>query len=736
MARLNARLAALLAILLLAACSRGAPGVDTTQIGAGDDWDNPSGDWSESRFSRLEDITPGNVGQLGLAWEYDLGTNRVQEATPVVAGGVMYASGNLGRVYALDAATGKELWTFTPEVDMQANRYACCDQANRGLALAQGKVFVGALDGWLYALDAKTGRLVWKTNTIADGRRSHTITGAPEIAGDVVVIGNGGADYDGRGYVTAYRINDGSQAWRFWIVPHDPKLGPQESPELEAAVKTWDANSRWDIGGGGHAWDAITYDPLLDQLIIGTGNGGPYPWKTRSPAGGDNLYLDSLVALDPRTGAMKWYFQETPRDSWDLTAVQPMVLAELEVDGKPRPVIIHAPKNGFMFVIDRATGKPLAANAIVRTSWASGWDLQTGRPKLTPEYSEYSQSPKIVFPASPGARNWFPAAWDPARKLYFGNVLDMGNLMFVPPGLGLGFTHRAQAPNPGAALLFTPDLAGLLDGFPPEMQDRVKALPQWQWVKDKPWSNQLRAIDPLTGKTRWAVDMEGWQDRSGVMATASGLLFTGTVGGQMQARSSDTGKLLWSMDTGSAIMAAPMTYRVGGVQYVAVQTGFGGGGWPFVPGYSASYRYGNANRILVFRLGGGKVPIPPELPPLEVAPLPPAQAPGVTPETIARGQQLFMASCAMCHANLPRSPAPDLRRISPEVHAQFDEIVLRGLLLPGGMPRWDDLLSEDDVHAIHAYLIALQGQTRASELKLQAAGKPLDARSATILSTY
>lgn len=736
MARLTAFFAALLPAALLAACS-GQPGqVDTSVVGAGDNWDNPSGDWSESRFSRLEDITPKNVRKLGLAWEYDLGTNRVQEATPVVVDGVMYASGNLGRVYALDAATGRQLWTFTPEVDMQANRYACCDQANRGLALAQGKVFVGALDGWLYALDAKTGRLVWKANTIADGKRSHTITGAPEVAGNMVVIGNGGADYDGRGYVTAYRINDGSQAWRFWIVPHDPKKGPQESPALDAALKTWDPNSRWDIGGGGHAWDAITYDPVLDQLIVGTGNGGPYSAKVRSPAGGDNLYLDSLVSLDPKTGKMNWYFQETPQDSWDLTAVQPMVLSEMEVDGKMHHVIIHAPKNGFMFVVDRETGKPLAANAIVRTSWASGWDLKTGRPVMTPEYSEYSQSPKIVFPASPGARNWFPPAWDPDRKLYFANVLDMGNLMFTTPAQGPGFKHRPKALNTGAALLFTADLPVLIDTFPPEMQEQIKALPQWKWVKQRPWKNQLRAMDPLTGKTKWAVDLEGWQDRSGVLATKSGLIFTGTVGGKMEARSSDSGKLLWSMPTGSAIMAAPMTYRVDGVQYVAVQTGFGGGGWPFVPGYSASYKYGNENRILVFRLGGGKVPIPAELPPLEVAPEPPAQAADVTPETIAKGQALFLSSCAICHANLPRSPAPDLRRLPPEVHAQFDEIVLRGLLLPGGMPRWDDLLSEDDVHAIHAYLIDLQGQTRAAELKLQAEGKPLDRRSATILSNY
>lgn len=724
------------AALLLAACSSGAPDIDMSVVGAGDDWDNPSGDWSESRFSRLTDINAENVGELGFAWEYDLGTNRVQESTPVVVDGVMYASGNLGRVYALDAATGEELWTFTPEVNMQANRYACCDQANRGLALADGKVIVGALDGWLYALDAKSGDMVWKANTIVDTKRSYTITGAPEVAGDIVVIGNGGADYDGRGYVSAYNISDGSEAWRFYVVPHDPKEGPQETPELEAALKTWDPNSRWDIGGGGHAWDAITYDPLTDYVIVGTGNGGPYPAKTRSPSGGDNLYLDSLVALDRKTGEMKWYFQETPQDSWDLTAVQPMVLTELDVKGETRPVIVHAPKNGFLFVVDRETGKPLAANAIVRTSWASGWDLDTGKPIMTPEFSEYSKEPKIVFPASPGARNWFPAAYDPDRQLYVGNVLDMGNLMFITPAQGPDFEHRPQALNTGSALLFTADLQMLVGIFPPPMQEQIKALPQWKWVEEQPYKNQLRAMDPLTGETKWAVDMEGWQDRSGVMVTKAGLTFHGTVGGSFNARDSETGKLLWSVPTGSAIMGAPMTYRVDGVQYVAVQTGFGGGGWPFVPGYSASYKYGNANRILVFKLGGGKVPIPAELPPLEVAPEPPAQAPGVTPETIAQGEALFLSSCAICHANLPRSPAPDLRRMSAPTHDVFDQIVLEGLYLPNGMPRWDDLLSKKDAAAIHAYLIDLQAKTRAKELELQRQGKPLDQRSATILSNY
>jgi quinohemoprotein ethanol dehydrogenase len=731
---LNMRLrgAILIAALLVTGAASGPGG--SLAGGAGDDWPVTGGSGANDHFSTLTDIGKSNVGKLGFAWSYDLGSNRVQEATPVVIDGVMYTSGNLGRVYALDAATGRPLWIFEPEVDMQANRSACCDQGNRGVAVRDGKVMVGALDGWLYALDAKTGKVAWKVDTIADHGRGYTITGAPTVAGGLVVIGNAGAEYDTRGYVTAYRVADGSQAWRFYTVPHDPKT-PQESPALEKAVATWDRNSRWDIGGGGTVWDAINYDPEFDTVLIGVGNGGPYSIEQRSPKGGDNLYLSSIVALDRKTGAMKWHYQETQRDQWDYTATQPMVLSHLMVDGKRRPVVIHAPKNGFLFVIDRETGKPLRINPLVRTSWTSGYDMATGRAKLTPETSDYDSGPKIIFPGSPGARNWYPPAFDASRGLYFASVLDMGNLMFNQPSDG-PVPHRPKALNIHSALIFTPDLEAALPTLPPVVQAEVKKLPQWQWVKDKPYTSEIRAIDPLTGKARWTASMEGWQDRPGVMATASGLVFHGNIGGQFVVRDADTGAVLKRIDTGSSIMAAPMTYKVGGVQYVAVATGFGGGGWSYVPSYSAAYKFGNANRLLVFRIGGGAVPKPKPLPPLEVAAAPPPQLPGATPAMIAKGQGLFFSNCAICHSNQLRSTAPDLRRLSPDTHAAFKQIVLEGALVPAGMPRWDDLLSEKDADAIHAYLIGEQGTTRARELKLKAAGKPLDAPSLAIMSNY
>ncbi len=720
------------ALLLLTACARTPPGTGTHA--PGDDWPTPGGDADKSHHSPLTDMTPQNVGTLGLAWAADLGTNRVLEATPVVIDGVLYTSGVAGRAYAFDAASGRALWRFEPPVDMQVNRTVCCDMANRGVAVARGKVFVSALDGWLYALDAKSGQVVWKSDAVVDRNRGYSSTGAPEVAGDVVVIGNGGAEYDVRGYVSAFDVDSGKFRWRFWVVPRDPKLGPQDQPDLEHALKTWDPDSRWDIGGGGAPWDAINYDAETGLVVVGTGNGGPYHWRKRSPRGGDQLYLGSLVALDVRTGRLRWYYQETPSDSWDFTSTQPMIFTHLNIDGEQRPVIIHAPKNGFMYILDRRDGKLLRANPLVRVNWATSVDLKSGHPLMNPEGADYGLGPKIVFPATPGARNWHPASFDAASGLYYAPVLDMGNLMFMTPGQK---PYARKVLNNDAALIFGPDIEAALPTLPPPMQRAVRALPEFAETKRLPFVSELRAIDPLTGQTRWATPMKGWQDRGGVLTTASGLLFQGSIDGNLRVYDARNGRLLKSLDTGSSILAAPMTYRVNGVQYVAVMAAWGGGGFPYVPRYSAAYRRGNSGRLLVFRLGGAAVPLPPELPALEVAPAPPPQARGVTGATLAQGRALFFNSgCAMCHANQHRSITPDLRRMQPGTHAAFRSIVLEGVLVPNGMPRWDDRLSAADTDAIHAYLIDLQAQTRTAELAKQKAGVALDAPSLAILSNY
>ena len=717
------------ALLTLAACTHSA----ADQQPAADHWTNPGGDAGKTRHSTLGDINPGTVGRLGLAWMAELGTNRGLEATPVEVGGVLYTSGVAGRAYAFDAATGKPLWAFEPQVDMQVTRTVCCDMVNRGVAVADGKVFVTALDAVMYALDAKTGKVVWQADTKEDKTRGINSTGAPEIAGDVVMIGNGGADDDVRGYVSAYDIRTGALRWRFHVVPHDPRLGPQDNPDMDAALKTWDPNSRWDIGGGGAPWDGLTYDAETGLVLVGTGNGEPYSHTARSPHRGDNLYLSSIVALDPKTGRVKWHYQESPGDQWDYDATAPMVLTHLKVDGADRGVILHAPKNGFLYVLDRKTGQLLRANPLVRMNWAKGVDRKTGKPILTPATSDLSSGPQIIFPGTPGARNWFPASYDPTTGLYIGSVLDMGNLMFVTPGPK---PYRPKGLNTGAALIFTTNLADAMPTLPPPVAAAVKALPAYKDAVANPGFAEMRGIDPLTGKTVWHQPTGGWQDRGGVLTTASGLTIHGTIAGQLIVRSSRDGRILKTIETGSSILAAPMTYKVGGVQYIAVMAAWGGGGYAYVPRYSAAYKRINAGRLLVFKLDGGAIAPPPEQAALDIAPPPPAQAPGTTPEVIAAGRGLFFANCAICHSNQHRSITPDLRRMQPATHAAFNDILLKGLYLPAGMPRWDDVLTPRDVAAIHAYLIDAQGKTRGMEQDKIRHHLPLDAPSLAILSSF
>ena len=719
--------ALLLALALLANCSHQPP-----QPSPQDDWPSPGGDADKTHHSTLTDITPANVGTLGLAWVADLGTTRVLEATPVVVDGVMYTSGVAGRAYAYDAAAGKPLWAFDPKINMQINRSVCCDMANRGVAVAGGRVYVAALDGVLYALDAKSGAVVWQVDTIEDHTRGTNSTGAPEVAGGVVVLGNAGADYDARGYVSAYDLATGKLAWRFHVVPRDPKLGPQDGPELNAALKTWDAHSRWDIGAGGSPWDAITYDAQTGLVLVGTGNGEPYSLTMRSPKGGHNLYVSSLVALDARTGRMAWHYQESPSDQWDYDATAPLVLTHMTIDGQPRAVVLHAPKNGFLYVIDRHDGQLLRASKLVRVNWARRINLATGEPELDPA-ADISTGPKIVFPATPGARNWMPPAYDPVRRLYFASVQNMGNLIFTPPD---ALAYNPKGLNTGAALIFTPQLAAAMPTLPPPVAAIVKALPAWREVMQNPGKSEIRAIDPLTGRTIWAAPTAGWQDRGGMLSTASGLVVHGTLAGQLVVRDASSGQVLKTIETGSSILAAPMTYRVGGVQYIAVMAAWGGGGFPYVPRYAAAYARFNEGRILVFKLGGGAVTPPPALPALEVASAPPHQAHGITPATIASGRALFFGHCAICHANQLRSITPDLRRMSPQTHAAFGDIVLKGRYLAAGMPRWDDVLSPADANAIHAYLIDLQGKTRTDELEKRRRGLALDAPALAILSNY
>lgn len=619
-------------------------------------WLTSGRDFGQSYYSPLNQINQSDVSRLGFAWEYKTHTVRGLEATPIVVDGVMYTSGSVGQVYALDAKTGAPIWSFDPYNDMRVNQHSCCDEVNRGVAVWQGKVYVASFDGHLFALDARTGRVIWKVDTIVDRSKGYTSTGAPEIAHHVVVIGNAGAEYDARGYVSAYDLDTGKLAWRFYVVPGPPNK-PYENPELKMAAKTWDPKSDWKMGGGGTVWDAIDYDPELNLLYFGTGNGTFFNRDKRSPDGGDNLFISSIIALNPDTGRMAWYYQEVPGDQWDFDVVQPIIMTNLKIGGVMHKVLMQAPKPGFFLILDRKTGKLLSANPYVPVTWAKYVDLKTGRPVEAADARSYKNSfngKNYIEPSPMGGHNWDPMSWDPQTGLVYIPAIENGQ-------------------------------SGLFSG---------KAY--------------LRAWNPLRGKAVWNVPLSGWWDHAGVMSTAGGLVFQGTATGYFRVFNAETGKLLKNIYVGTTIVAAPMTYEIGGVQYVAVMAAWGGGGWNFVHPNSAVYQRGNDGRILAFKLGGGPTPVPPPLPPLGPMPKPPAQT--GTAQQIARGNTLFQADCSSCHLNVPHSLAPDLRRLTPEAHAAFQQIVRGGLFQNAGMPPWDNVLSKQEVDDIHDYLISLSWQ--------------------------
>ena len=644
-------------------------------------WLTVGRDFGETHYSPLRQINDHNASQLGFAWQYFTGTRRGLEATPIFVDGVLYVTGNWGVVYAIDGKTGEELWTFDPKVPGRWARNACCDVVSRGLAVWQGKVYAASLDGWLFALNAADGTVLWQTDTFTDRSVPYTITGAPRIAGNNVVIGNGGAEYGVRGYITAFDLETGQQAWRFYTVPGDPKK-PFEHVELEMASKTWDPNSRWDIGGGGTAWDAMVYDPQLNLLYVGTGNGSPWVQAERSPSGGDNLFLSSILALNADTGRLVWHYQTTPGDNWDYTATQPMILTELVIDGKQRSVLMQAPKNGFFYVLDRVTGELLSAKKYAAVTWASHVDMATGRPQVL-EQADYDEERKLILPSPAGAHNWQPMAYNPQTGLvYIPTINDPASYERRKH-----FTFIKGVNNQGAHFS-----EGTITA---EMGDFSKAEA----------GGFLLAWDPVQAKPVWRHKLGDFIFHGGVLTTAGNLVIQARDDGQLVVYAADTGKVLHQIQTGSSILAAPLSYAIDGKQYIAVMAGYGGGPLGYFPAGSAVEKYGNEGRLLAFALAGGTVPLPDEVPPPGPILQPPTQPP-VSAEILHRGQVLFTKACGECHWNI-NGGYPDLRRMSPEVHTLFKDIVLHGLWEPLGMAGFSDLLSEEDVDAIHSYLIEL-----------------------------
>ena len=632
--------------------------------------------YNGQRFSPLKQINEQTVARLGLAWSHEFDTTRGLEATPLVQDGVIYTTGTWSTIYAFDARTGNSLWTYDPAVSRKGAFFICCDVVNRGVALYQDKVYVGTLDARLIALDKHSGKLVWSVQT-SDISKPYSITSAPLIARGMVIIGNGGAEYGVRGYITAYDAETGKMLWRTYTVPGDPSKG-FESAALEKAAKTW-GGEWWDTGGGGTPWGNVAYDPELDLLYFGTGN--PTPWYHALREGGDNLYVDSILAVHASKGKLAWYFQTTPGDSWDFDSTQPLLQADLNIGGRMRKVIMQANKNGFFYVLDRESGEFLSGTQFVAgVNWTTGLDAKTGRPIET-TVGTAGLKPVIVSPASDGAHNWQPMAFSPAT-----------GLVYLPAKAG---TQMVQAPNP--KWKYDPDRGnlGMQDMYDGPLNAKIEKLPAP--------SGELLAWDPVRQKTAWSAKYPVVTG-GGVLATAGNLVFQGRGDGAFAAYRATDGKQLWTFDAGTGILAPPVTYLVDGVQYVTVMAGWGGaaglmnfpGEGPVKPGYGRilTFALGRSAKLTVSEFGHKGPPVP-------------AITARQSPQLVHAGGLLFNSFCMECHGfNAVASSLPDLRYADKATLMGIQDIVLGGRLSPAGMPSFKKILTPEQVRAIQAYIIS------------------------------
>lgn len=663
-------------------------------------WLTHGGTYLEQRFSPLDQISADTVGRLRLAWFYDLDTNRGQEATPIVVDGVMYTTSAWSKVYALDAATGKELWTYDPQVPGEVGFKACCDVVNRGVAVYDGKVYFGTLDGRLIALDAKTGKPMWSQITV-DQSKPYTITGAPRIVKGKVVIGNGGGEYGVRGYVSAYEAKTGMLVWRFYTVPGKPGTNDNAAsdPVLRKAAATW--NGRWyEYGGGGTVWDAIVFDPELDQLYIGVGNGSPWNHRVRSDGKGDNLFLSSVVALDPDTGRYKWHYQGTPGETWDFTQTQPIILADLTLYGRQRKVLMQAPKNGFFYVIDRTNGKLISARNFVPTTWATAVDMKTGRP-IEADNARFQKGPFLAAPSALGAHNWHPMAFSPKTGLVYIPAQEVP-YAYVEDA---AFKYRAGAWNVAVDTI--------KGGIPDDRAQRkaIRAM----------LKGHLLAWDPAGQKEVWRVQYDGpWN--GGILATGGNLVFQGNAKGQFQAFRADNGRQLWGFDAQTGVIAGPIAYRVGNTQFVVVMAGYGGA-YPLTTAFEDKPRPAQNGRILAFTLDGSA-----KLPPFNPPQFAPANPPAETwPATVvAEGKAQYYQNCGVCHgeATVSSGVLPDLRRSGALADkALWRRVVIEGQLKDRGMASFAKYLTPSEAESIRAYVASEARLLQKEERTLVKAGQ-------------
>jgi quinohemoprotein ethanol dehydrogenase len=675
-------------LILSVVASRGADAtdVDGAAIASADmgaQWLSYGRNYAEQRFSPLDAINKTTVQKLGLQWYLDLPDTHSLEATPLAVDGVLYFTTSWGVVHAVDAVRGKELWTYDPKsLDVFAQspkRLRAQWGTHRGVAFWKGKVYVGAPDGRLIALAADTGKPVWSVQTLDPGT-PRFISGAPRAFNGKIIIGHGGGDVGSvRGYVTAYDAETGKQVWRWYAVPGDPAHG-FEDKAMAMAAKTW-RGAWWKLGGGGAMWNAITYDPELNRIYLGTGNGVPWNQKLRSPGGGDNLFICSIVALDADTGRYIWHYQLNPGDTWDLDAAAgDLMQATLPIDGKPRKLLMTAAKNGFFYVLDRTTGKLISADPFGKQTWAKSIDLKTGRPVEIPG-ARFENGEVLMWPGSAGAHNWQSMSFNPDTGLVYIPMLAF-------PGY---YNDRGIDPSNWRPAEFAANFG--LNGIQGDIPTNAG-------------SSALIAWDPLTSKEKWRQPLPGaWP--AGTLSTKGDLVFQGNARGEFVAYDADDGRRLWSFDAERGIVAPPISYSVDGTQYISVLVDWSGGaveqgGGSMFSQFGWTY-HSNGRRLLTFALDG-------------TAKLPPTPSPAPTPIDVpdyhidptqaARGAVVYAETCFACHgsAAISGGGTPDLRASTVAADAAgFHSIVHDGALKLAGMPQFDNL-PEDDVKALYAYI--------------------------------
>jgi len=663
--------------------------------GVGDEWLTYGGGPDEQRFSPLDQINAENIGELGLAWFADLDTGRGQEATPLMHDGTIYVSTAWSMVKAYDAKTGAPKWAFDPEVPRETLVRVCCDAVNRGVALYGDKVYVAALDGRLIALDQATGEVAWETTVVPD-KDNYAITGAPRIANGLVLIGSAGSEYRARGFLAAYDWKTGKEVWRFHTVPGNPADG-FENEAMERAAETW-SGDWWEFGGGATVWDSITFDPKTNLVYFGTANAEPWNPKVNDRGTGDALYSGSIVAVHADTGEYAWHFQETPEDRWDFDSTAQITVADIEIGGAQRRVVMHAPKNGFFYVLDAKTGEFLSGEAFGQVNWATGLDPETGRPNIVPE-ARYEQTGEVFIgtPGPYGAHTWHPMSFSPKT-----------GLMYIPANNTIQ-AYLADEDFEGSDIGFQLGLDAAAIATPADLKVRAEILDAM--------TGYLLAWDPVAQKEAWRVEYPG-PSNGGTLATAGNLVFQGTAGGEFRAYAADTGKQLWSFPAQTGIIAAPMTYSIDGEQYVAILAGWGGL-WDVNWGIAAtkSGYTPNISRLMVFKLGAkGELPAPP---PLAERVLDPPAFKG-TEEQAAIGADRYGRYCSACHGDAAIAGVlnPDLRHSatlsSPDA---IRSIVIDGALQHNGMVSFKSAISPDQAEAIRWYLIKRANEDKALEGK-------------------